>query len=89
MSSPIMRATSGSPPKVDSSADAKGLVRFLRSKSAPGRTGAGRSQAFGEAVEPHRLDNLVRYEVLRDRRLEHMLAMLLKLKELRGPAEPT
>jgi hypothetical protein len=31
----------------------------------------------------------VRYEVHLDRKLECMLAMLLKLKELRGPTQPT
>jgi hypothetical protein len=48
-----------------------------------------RSQGLGEAVEPRHLDGLVRYEVHLDRKLECMLAMLLKLKELRGLTQPT
>jgi len=46
-----------------------------------------RAQAFGEAVEPDRLERLARYEVHLDRKLERMLAMLLKLQELPHPAE--
>jgi hypothetical protein len=42
-----------------------------------------RAQAFGEAVDPHRLERLARYEVHLDRKLERMLAMLLKLQDLR------
>jgi hypothetical protein len=47
-----------------------------------------RAQAFGEAVDPDRLERLARYEVHLDRKLERMLAMLLKLRELRGAAKP-
>jgi len=43
-----------------------------------------RSQAFGQALEPDRLDKLARYEVHLDRKLERMLAMLLKLQDLRS-----
>ncbi|HWX35919.1 MAG TPA: hypothetical protein VNZ53_51945 [Steroidobacteraceae bacterium] len=46
-----------------------------------------RAQAFGEAVEPDRLERLARYEVHLDRKLERTLAMLLKLKELRVAAK--
>ena len=42
-----------------------------------------RAQAFGEALEPDRLDKLARYEVHLDRKLERILAMLLKLQDLR------
>jgi hypothetical protein len=48
-----------------------------------------RAQAFGEAVDPNRLDRLARYEVHLDRKLERMLAMLFKLQELRRAANPT
>ena len=48
-----------------------------------------RAQAFGEAVDPHRLERLARYEVHLDRKLERMLAMLFKLQELRRPSNPT
>jgi hypothetical protein len=48
-----------------------------------------RAQAFGEAVEPDRLQRLARYEVHLDRKLERTVAMLLKLHELRGGANPT
>jgi hypothetical protein len=42
-----------------------------------------REQAFGEALDPDKLERLGRYEVHIDRKLERMLAMLLRLKELR------
>jgi hypothetical protein len=42
-----------------------------------------RAQAFGEALEPDRLDKLARYEVHLDRKLERILGMLLKLQDLR------
>ena len=48
-----------------------------------------RAQAFGEAVDPNRLDRLARYEVHLDRKLERMLAMLCKLQELRRAVSPT
>jgi hypothetical protein len=48
-----------------------------------------REQAFGEALDPDKLERLGRYEVHLDRKLERMLAMLLRLKELRrGEAAP-
>jgi hypothetical protein len=46
-----------------------------------------RARAFGESVDPHRLDRLARYEVHLDRKLERMLAMLLKLQEVRADAD--
>ena len=48
-----------------------------------------REQAFGEAVDPDRLERLARYEVHLDRKLERMLAMLFKLQELRRAVNPT
>jgi hypothetical protein len=80
------------------SANAKGLVRFLQDQVGPWYENRRReleqrpliqSQALGEAVEPYRLESLVRYEVHLDRKLERMLAMLLRLKELRRPAQTT
>jgi hypothetical protein len=47
-----------------------------------------REQAFGEALDPDKLERLGRCEVHLDRKLERMLAMLLRLKDLRRPAEP-
>jgi hypothetical protein len=48
-----------------------------------------REQAFGEAVDPDKLEGLGRYEVHLDRKLERMLSMLLRLKDLkRGREEP-
>jgi hypothetical protein len=38
--------------------------------------------AFGEALDADKLERLDRYEVHLDRKLERMLAMLLRLKEL-------
>jgi hypothetical protein len=48
-----------------------------------------RAQAFGEAVDPDRLERLARYEVHLDRKLQHTLAMLFKLQELRRSLNPT
>jgi hypothetical protein len=48
-----------------------------------------REQAFGEALDSDKLERLGRYEVHLDRKLEPMLAMLLRLKELRrGETSP-
>ena len=44
-------------------------------------------QAFGESLKVEKLEQLGRYEVHLDRKLERMLAMLSRLKELRRPAE--
>jgi hypothetical protein len=38
-----------------------------------------REQAFGEALDPDKLERLGRYEVHLDRKLERMLTMLLRL----------
>ncbi len=43
-------------------------------------------QAFGEALDADKLERLGRYEVHLDRKLERMLAMLLRLKDLRQGA---
>lgn len=43
-----------------------------------------REQAFGEALDPGKLERLSRYEVHLDRKLERMLSMLLRLKDLRA-----
>ena len=43
-----------------------------------------REQVFGETLEPHNMDSLSRHEVHLDRKLERMLAMLIKLKQLRA-----
>ena len=44
-----------------------------------------REQAFGESLDPEKLERLGRYEVHLDRKLERVLAMLFRLKELRQP----
>jgi hypothetical protein len=43
-------------------------------------------QAFGESLDPDKLERLARYEVHLDRKLERFLAMLFRLKELRPVA---
>jgi hypothetical protein len=79
-------------------ADVEGLRRFLeddvlswfenRRKELADRP-LIREQAFGEALDPDKLEQLGRYEVHLDRKLERMLAMLLRLKELRrGETSP-
>lgn len=45
---------------------------------------ATKTQTLGEAVQAHRLEKLNRYETHLDRKFERTLAMLLKLRELRG-----
>jgi FAD/FMN-containing dehydrogenase len=79
-------------------ADAESLRRFLEAEILPWYEKRRqeleyrpliRAQAFGEAVDPHRLERLARYEVHLDRKLERMLAMLFKLQELRRVANPT
>jgi hypothetical protein len=42
-----------------------------------------REQAFGQALDPDKLERLGRYEVHLDRKLERMLSMLIRLRELR------
>ncbi len=73
-------------------ADAQGLRRFLKVKVLPwldqhreeiSRRPLLRDQAFGELLDPDKLERLGRYEVHLDRKLERMLAMLLRLKDLR------
>ena len=43
-----------------------------------------KAQALGEGLQAHRLEKLARYETHLDRKFERTLAMLVKLKELRG-----
>ena len=47
-------------------------------------THAIKAQTLGEGLQAHRLEKLNRYETHLDRKFELTLAMLLKLKELRG-----
>jgi hypothetical protein len=48
-----------------------------------------RELAFGESLDADKLERLGRYEVHLDRKLERMLAMLLRLKDLRRSADTT
>ena len=78
--------------------DASGLLRFLQSEVSSWYESRRKelanlpliqSQAFGEALDPHRLDKLARYEAHLDRKLERMLTMLVRLRELRpAPDSP-
>jgi hypothetical protein len=79
-------------------ADAEGLRRFLEEDVLPwfedrkkelATRPLIREQAFGEALNPDKLERLGRYEVHLDRKLERVLAMLLRLKELRQPTAST
>ena len=72
-------------------ADVEGLRRFLERevqdwfenrKKEPANRPLIREQAFGEALDPDKLERLGRYEVHLDRKLERMLTMLLRLKDL-------
>jgi hypothetical protein len=80
------------------SADTAGLRGFLEGEILPRLARRGkelsnrpliREQAFGEALDPAKLEQLGRYEVHLDRKLERMLTILLRLKELRRMAETT
>jgi hypothetical protein len=73
-------------------ADADGLRGFLEGEVFPwfenrkkelANRPLIREQAFGEALDPDKLERLGRYEVHLDRKLERMLAMLLRLKQMR------
>jgi hypothetical protein len=72
--------------------DADGLQRFLENKLGPWYAQRRkelenrpliRAQAFGESLNPNKLEQLARYEVHLDRKLERMLTMLLRLQDLR------
>jgi hypothetical protein len=76
-------------------ADAEGLRRFLEDEVLPwfearkkelANRSLIREQAFGESLDPDKLERLGRYEVHLDRKLERTLAMLLRLKDLRQGA---
>jgi hypothetical protein len=76
-------------------ADVEGLRRFLEDEVLPWFAARKkelanrpliREQAFGESLDPDKLERLGRYEVHLDRKLERMLAMLLRLKDLRQGA---
>jgi hypothetical protein len=76
-------------------ADAGGLLGFLQQEMT--RISSRRQelespeliedQALGEALDSDRLEGLARYEIHLDRKLERMVAMLIRLQELR--AAPT
>ena len=81
--------------EVPPTADGEGLRVFLEGKVLPWFAARAkelanrpliREQAFGEALDIHKLEQLSRYEVHLDRKLERMLSMLLRLKDLRQGA---
>ena len=83
--------------EVAATIDAEGLRHFLENKVLRWfenrRTELTnrpliREQAFGEALDPDKLERLGRYEVHLDRKLERMLTMLFRLKELRKIIDP-
>lgn len=72
---------------------AVGLEQFIREHLEPlcigiekeaRHHGAIKAQTLGEGLQAYRLEKLNRYETHLDRKFERTLAMLLKLKELRG-----
>jgi hypothetical protein len=76
-------------------ANTEGLRRFLEDDVLPwfethrkelANRPLIREQAFGEALDPDKMERLGRYEVHLDRKLERMLSMLLRLKDLRQGA---
>jgi hypothetical protein len=74
-------------------ATAEGLAQFIREALEPicirmeheaRYQPAIKAQVLGEGLQAHRLEKLNRYETHLDRKFERTLAMLLKMKELRG-----
>lgn len=74
-------------------ATAEGLAEFIRETLEPicfqsereaRFTPAIKAQTLGEGLRAHLLEKLNRYETHLDRKFERTLAMLLKLKDLRG-----
>ena len=74
-------------------ATAEGLAQFIRESLEPicirmereaRFTPAIKAQTLGEGLQAHRLEKLNRYETHLDRKFERTLAMILKLKSLRG-----
>lgn len=74
-------------------ATVEGLAQFIRESLEPiciriaqqaRYTPAIKAQTLGEGLQAHRLEKLNRYETHLDRKFERTLAMLLKLKSLRG-----
>jgi len=74
-------------------ADAKGLAAFISEHVTPfvyqqekesRHHDAIVNQTIGEGLQAHRLEQLSRYETHLDRKFERTLAMLIKLKDLRG-----
>ena len=59
------------------------LPHYRQQFAATTNRNAIREQAFGDAFDPARMDNLARYETHLDRKLERTLAVLVKLQELR------
>jgi len=74
-------------------ATAEGLAEFIREELEPicirmeheaRYQPEIKAQTLGEGLQAHRLEKLNRYETHLDRKFERTLAMLLKMKELRG-----
>ena len=74
-------------------ATAEGLSEFIHDHLLPAcirnikeiqHQPAIKAQTLGEGLQVHRLEKLNRYETHLDRKFERTLAMLVKLKELRG-----
>lgn len=61
------------------------LLPYFRNEENQARhQPAIRAQTLGEGLQAHRLEKLNRYETHLDRKFERTLAMLVRLKELRG-----
>ena len=79
------------------SANADGLIEFLEKVVMPSYESRRielenrpqiREQVMGEALDADKLEGLARYEIHLDRKLERMLAMLIRLQEFRAaPAQ--
>ena len=78
--------------KKHATADVNGLRCFIEGKVLPwfedrrkeiANRPLIREQAFGESLDPEKLERLGRYEVHLDRKLGRMLSMLIRLRDLR------
>jgi hypothetical protein len=64
------------------------ILYFRREEVALANRDMISEHALGEAMTANVFEKVARYEVHLDRKLERMLAMLLKLQDLRRTANP-
>jgi hypothetical protein len=78
---------SPSPEDLLSFLEAEVIPYFSQRRAVLSNHGSIMAQVQGEALDTEKLENLARYEVFLDRKLERILSMLLKLQALRHEHE--